>query len=445
MINHLRRDAETIFRAAVAAVDPIAAVHRALRLESNKDICLQNLRQPLPKGRLFVIAAGKAAAPMAAAIEEQLGEWIDSGLAVTKDGHETPLKTIELLQASHPVPDQRSQYAAQKILDLLRQTTAEDLVITLISGGGSALLASPAAGLTLADKMTVTDLLLGCGASIDEINCVRKHLSSIKGGQLAYAAAPAAMLTLVVSDVIGDPLDVIASGPTVPDPTSYRDALAVLRSYKLLNQCPESVIRHLTDGEHGRIPETPKPGELLPNCRTRIIAGNSLALQAARQEAEALGYQCQIYDSRLNGEARLAAEQLARTAIQRGKPSSCLLAGGETTVTLKGSGMGGRNQEFALAAARVISGEEGLVILAAGTDGTDGPTDAAGAIVDGDSIRRGQCSGLNATDCLRDNNSYPFHKASGDLLVTGPTRTNVMDIYLALLASEDGRDQVFRR
>jgi len=436
--HQLRLDAETIFRASVAAVEPETAVRTFFREVDSGWIRFTDGKVRLPQGRLIVIGAGKAAAPMAKALEGLFGARIDRGLVVTKDGHGLPLKHIDVLEASHPVPDSRGMQAAQRIIDLLADTTEKDLVITLLSGGGSALLAAPVPGISLADKIAVTDRLLACGADIGEINCVRKHLSAIKGGQLARAAAPAAMLTLVVSDVIGDPLDVIASGPTVPDPTSFSDAHQVLDKYHLLPGCPDTVRQFLNDGMAGMAPETPGEKDLPAGFETRIIAGNRIALKAAAQTACRLGYHCEIFNRYLSGEARVAAASLAKAAAQAVTRPTCLLAGGETTVTLRGDGQGGRNQEFALAAADAIEGAAHIVILAAGTDGTDGPTDAAGAIVDGGSLARGREAGLEAATCLRNNDSYTFHKASGDLLITGPTRTNVMDIYLALISPGDG-------
>jgi len=435
--QQLRDHAETIFRAAVAAVDPAVAVRNSLRLVDRTRLRLLDVETPLPSGRILVIGAGKAAAPMARAVEEILGSRISEGLIVTKDGHGLPLNHIQLREAAHPVPDRRGEQATRQILELVDKATADDLVITLLSGGGSALLAAPAEGLSLADKVITTDLLLASGADIGSINCVRKHLSAVKGGQLARRAAPAAMLTLVISDVIGDPLDVIASGPTVPDPTRYVEAEEILRGCEILHRCPRTVRDHLRAGRIGQRKETPKPDEVPTNGRTRIIAGNASALQAARRKAEELGYDCRVVDHRLCGEAREAARQLAAAASRPVRRPTCLLAGGETTVTLTGNGKGGRNQEFALAAALAINGRNDIVILAAGTDGTDGPTDAAGAIVDGGSVDRGREAGQLATFHLDNNDSYPFHRATGDLLITGPTRTNVMDIYLALVTPEN--------
>lgn len=296
---------------------------------------------------------------------------------------------------------------------------------------------APAKGIELVDKMDVTNLLLRCGASIDEINTVRKHLSKIKGGQLARRTGPARLLTLVISDVIGDSLDIIASGPTVPDPSTFADALAIMKKYQLEDSCPATVLTYLRQGLAGTVMETPKPGDLPDSCQTRIIASNNIAVAAAQNKAEKLGYHCLSLGSNTAGEASEVAIDLIRQAREhRGAQPFCLLTGGETTVTLRGEGRGGRNQELALSAAIALEGTNDMVLLAGGTDGNDGPTDAAGARVDGESVARGRSLGMSAEDYLADNNSYPFHQATGDLIITGPTRTNVMDLYMVLIGPE---------
>lgn len=323
---------------------------------------------------------------------------------------------------------------------LARQAGPDDLVFCLLSGGGSALCPAPSADMTLAEKQHVTRLLLECGASIDEINTIRKHLSRLKGGQLARLVAPATLVTLVLSDVVDDRLDVIASGPTVPDPSTYQDCLDILAGYDLLARLPASVQRHLQRGQAGELPETPKPQDpLFTRNQTVVIGSNRLALQAAQAEAQARGYTTVLLTSSLQGEARHIARMhaaIAREIRQSGAPvapPACVLAGGETTVTIHGDGTGGRNQEFALAAALDMAGLDRVVLLSAGTDGTDGPTPAAGALVDGQSVARARALGLLPERYLRRHDSYHFFHALDDLLVTGPTGTNVMDMHIVLV------------
>jgi hydroxypyruvate reductase len=301
----------------------------------------------------------------------------------------------------------------------------------------------PVEGVTLADKQRVTQNLLACGATIREVNTVRKHLSQLKGGQLARLARPAQMAALILSDVIGDPLDVIASGPTAPDTTSFADALNVLRKYAIEQTTPANVVNHLRAGAAGKVPETPKPGDpLFDGVQNLLVANNSLSVEACAREAEESGYRPLVLSTGAAGEARDVAREhvaLARKILAEGKPvraPACVISGGETTVTLRGKGLGGRNQEFALAAAIAADGLEGFSLLAAGTDGTDGPTDAAGAFADATTVSRARALGLNAEDCLARNDSYHFFEPLGDLLRTGPTGTNVMDLYLMLLSAE---------
>jgi glycerate 2-kinase len=425
----LRRDARAIFQAALHAADPKQAILRhAPRLETI-------LKAPYE--RIFVIGAGKAAAPMAQAIEKLLGKRITAGLLTTKDGHTAPLKRIELIECGHPVPDERGVAGAGRIAALARQATARDLVICLVSGGASALLPLPAPGMTLAGKQAVTRLLLECGATIHEINTVRKHLSAIKGGQLARLAAPARLLTLALSDVIGDDLSVIGSGPTWPDGSTFADALDVLRRYQIVSKTPVAVLRHLEESPA----ETPKPGDpAFTNAVTVIVGSNRLAVEAAEAAARLRGYHPLILSTRIEGETREIARMHAAIALEileadRPCPKpACLISGGETTVTIRGAGLGGRNQEFALAAALELDNAENTVVLSGGTDGTDGPTDAAGAIAAHSSLDRADLRGLNARAMLDANDSYRFFSALGDLLLTGPTGTNVMDVRLFLVS-----------
>lgn len=438
-LDVLKTHAKEIFAAGIAAADPFQAVSRVLRLE--KDVlCAGEATLPLVAGaKVHLLAIGKAAGPMAAAAEEILGDYLGEGLAVSKYDHVWPLRKVRLLQAGHPLPDDNGLAATRAVRDLVTKAAATDLVVCLLSGGASALLPAPAAGISLAEKLSTTELLLGCGAGIQEINCVRKHLSTLKGGGLARLVAPRKLLTLVLSDVVGDPLDVIASGPTVADPTSFAEAMAVVGRYQLLQRLPAAVRRHLEQGCVGRIPETPKPGDAcFAGQRVQLVGSNSQSLAAAAAAAMRLGYTPLVLTSSLTGETRQVAAvhaAIARELVTSGHPLPppvCLLSGGETTVTLRGSGRGGRNQEFALAAALGIAKLTDVVILSGGTDGTDGPTDAAGAIVDGSTLQRARQLGLDPERHLQHNDAYPFFAALGDLLITGPTNTNVMDLQLVL-------------
>ena len=439
-VQGLRKAALGIFDAAVRAVDPGEAIHRhvirdgdRLRLDQ-ETVDLGSLRQ------LVVVGLGKAGASMAAAAEEILGDRIARGVVVTKYGHVQPTKRIRLHEAGHPVPDAAGIAGAQAILDQVKGLGPEDLVLVLISGGGSALTPAPVDGISLAEKQALTKALLACGADIREMNALRKHISRIKGGQLARAATPARVFTLILSDIVGDPLDAIASGPTVPDPTTYADALAILDKYRIRGDISPSIRTHLEAGARGEIAETPKPTDpLFSRVKSLMVASNIQALEAARSEARALGLTPMILSSFIEGETREIARMhaaLAREVRASGnpdKPPVCIITGGETTVTLRGKGTGGRNQEFALAAALDIAGLTDVVVLSAGTDGTDGPTDAAGAIVDGETVARAVAQGLNPRAALDANDAYPFFQRLGDLIITGPTKTNVMDVRLVLV------------
>ena len=421
MYLKLRRDALAIFRAALRAADPQEGIRRAQPQ-------FQTLLDQ-PYNHIYVLGAGKASAAMAQAIERLLKKRITAGFINTKYGHLAKLNRIELNECAHPVPDQAGVNGARRIAQIAQQATANDLVICLISGGASALLPLPAAGLTLADKQKVTRQLLDCGANIHEINTVRKHLSAIKGGQLAALASPAQLLTLVLSDVIGDDLSVIGSGPTVPDESTYSQARGILAQYKI--KPPPAVKKHLENA-------TPENPTTLPNARTIIVGGNRLAVDAAAQEAERLHYHPLVLSTTIEGETRDVARMhasIAREVIESGHPvksPACLISGGETTVTLHQNGLGGRNQEFVLAAALHLP--KGIVVFSAGTDGTDGPTDATGAIADSLTLQKAKARGLDPRASLDGHNAYPFFDALGDLIRTGPTGTNVMDIRLFLIA-----------
>ena len=410
----LRSDALAIFHAALRAADAGNAVRKYLR------------KAPLDLAgfdRVYLVAVGKAAVSMAAAVEVTVRRKLDGGIVVTKDGHGVErLKHFECFESGHPIPDERGVQAAAAIEQLLRQLNARDLLICAISGGASALLPAPAAGLTLAEKQRTTDRLLRAGANITELNTVRKHLSRLKGGRLAALAYPATVVSLLLSDVIGDDPALIGSGPTAPDSSTIKDAQAVMNKFGL--RLPESAS------------ETPKPGDkVFTNVRNVIVGSNRLALSAAATEAKKLGYRPLILSSTMHGETREVARvhaQILREARLSGnpiKPPACILSGGETTVSVKGKGKGGRNQEFALAAAIEIAGLSNVLVLSGGTDGTDGPTDAAGAIADGLTLSRAG----DASDYLNRNDSYPFFEQLGDLVKTGPTGTNVMDVHLLLI------------
>jgi len=439
-VAELRQSARAIFDAAVTAVDPAEAIRRHVvregaRLTIGRDVVDLN-----GVGQIVVVGLGKAGAPMAAAVEEILGDRISRGVVVTKYGHVQPTRTIRIHEAGHPVPDEAGIAGAQAVLDHVKGLGSRDLVLVLISGGGSALTPAPVDGITLAEKQALTKALLACGADIREMNTLRKHISRIKGGQLARAAAPARVFALILSDIVGDPLDAIASGPTVPDPRTYADALAIVDKYNLRQGIPASVRAHLEAGAAGRIPETPKPDDpLFAQVKSVMVASNIQALEAAKAEAQRRGFQAMILSSFIEGETREIARMHAALALEARasgnplKPPMCLITGGETTVTLKGKGKGGRNQEFALAAAMDIAAVPDVVILSAGTDGTDGPTDAAGALADGDTLPRATALGLAPRAALDGNDAYPFFERLGDLVITGPTRTNVMDVRLVLV------------
>lgn len=443
-MENLRRDATDIFLAGVAAVEPGRAVADHLSLRGKTLIAGQEEISLEPGTRIFVVGAGKAGAPMAAAVERVLGELIYRGLVVVKYGHLAPVRQVLIREAAHPVPDTAGMSASLEMRKLLEEADEGDLVICLLSGGGSALLPCPSSPVTLADKQTVTNLLLASGADIGEINCVRKHLSLLKGGGLARAAYPARVVTLILSDVVGDPLDVIASGPTVGDPTTFSDALAILDRYQLTEKVPATVLTYLSDGAGGHYPETPKPGDPEMEGVINILVGtNTIAVNAAQVKAESLGYNTTVLSTSVTGDTRDAAASHvteARKIVSRSHlipPPACVLSGGETTVTIRGDGKGGRNQEFALAAGIGIDGLEGVVILSGGTDGTDGPTDAAGAIADGTTAARARDLGMDPGAYLEDNDAYHFFQQLGDLLITGPTLTNVMDLRVVLVGKKD--------
>lgn len=424
----LRDAARDIFDAALAAARVEPLVLHALGGISP------------PRGRLLVVGAGKAAGAMARVVEEAWGDRIAAGLVAVKDGHLSPTRRIRLAEAGHPVPDERGATAARDILALVRDAGPDDLVVVLISGGASALTPAPPPPITLGDKQAITRLLLAAGADINQLNAVRKHCSLFKGGQLARAASPARVVALLLSDVIGDPLDVIGSGPTAPDVSTFGEALAVLERFELGERAPRSVRDRLMQGARGAIPETPKPDDpLFERVENVVIGNNQIVVDAAAYRAGALGFTPRVLTRSLHGEAREAARDLVRLAcaVRAGEgpvtAPACLIAAGETTVTVRGRGTGGRCQELALAAALELDGVDDMVLLAAGTDGSDGPTDAAGAVADGDSASRARHQGLDPVARLDDNDAHAVFRALEDLVVTGPTNTNLLDLYLVLV------------
>ena len=436
----MRQQARDIFQAALRAVDPVEAILRYVKRVDDGLQIGEHRFNSKDYDRILVAGTGKAGAPMAKALEDLLGDRISDGVIVVKEGHGLPLQHVRIHEAGHPVPDDRGIRGAEDVLSLVNAAGERDLVICVISGGGSALLVAPAEGITLEDKQEVTRLLLACGADIHEINTVRKHLSRAKGGGLARAAYPATVVSLILSDVIGDDLNVIASGPAVPDTSTFADARNVFRKYDIWNQVPDSVRQRIQQGLAGDIEDTPKAGDaVFQRCYFELVGNNIQALIAAGKEARRKGYQSLILSSTVEGEAREVVKMFAaiakeiRSSANPVASPACILCGGETTVTIQGEGKGGRNQEFALASAMIIDGMENIVILSGGTDGTDGPTDAAGAIADGSTLARARANNLDPLEALRRNDSYHFFQPLGDLIITGPTRTNVSDVYMVLV------------
>jgi hydroxypyruvate reductase len=444
-LDEMKDIAKMIFLKAIEAVNPSKRLKETVRIE--KDRLLIRVDENLEKvfnvdtfKRIFVIGTGKASTSMAQAIEEIFGDRITKGMITTKYGHLLPLKNTEIIEAGHPIPDRKGFEGTKKIQSLLKESGPEDLVIFLLSGGGSALLPLPADGITLEEKQKVTQLLLDCGADIKEINTIRKHISQMKGGWLAKWAYPSTVVGFILSDVVGDQLDVIASGPAVPDPSTFEEAWEILKKYDLIERVAPSIRRHLSLGKEGKIEETPKPGDVVfEKVHHFLIGSNIVALRAAEKEASFCGLNTLILSSLIVGETREVARfhsAIAKEVISSGNPiprPACIISGGETTVTIKGHGLGGRNQEFALAVALEISGIEKVVLLSGGTDGTDGPTDASGAIADHTTMSRARSMGLDAKAHLEENDAYPFFKKLGGLVITGPTHTNVMDVRILLV------------
>ncbi|HUK99918.1 MAG TPA: glycerate kinase [Nitrospirota bacterium] len=433
----MKETAIDIFQAALQAVDPYVAVHQHMDR-------VVSLYRDGAYTRLYVIGIGKAAFPMMRAVVDDVGARVTKGIVLTKYGHAEQGVLpgyIDVLEAGHPVPDEKGLAATRKIIDTLDMADDRTLVLCLISGGASALLVAPHEKISLAEKQQVTQYLLKAGADIFELNTVRKHISRAKGGRLAEHAFPARVMSLILSDVIGDPLDVIASGPTAPDASTYEDAMRVIRKYGLEDRIPKSVLSVLTEGLAGNIPETPKRDHpAFTRVENIVIGSNRKATEAAQLRAQQMGYESTILGCDFQGEASDVGKFFAKKTLEvrheiTGKKDRkiCLIAGGETTVKVSGNGIGGRSMEMALVVAKEIAGSKGILFLSAGTDGTDGPTDAAGAIVDGKTLSEARDAGLDSDIFLRNNDSYNFFKPIHGLIMTGPTGTNVMDIHIMLI------------
>jgi len=437
----MRMEARDIFNASLKAVDPVNAVKRFLKKIDNKLIVKDVAHNLSSYDNIYLVGFGKAAAAMARGVEEVLGANLKAGIVSVKYGHlDRVSPRIKINEAAHPLPDEAGMRGAKEMVDFLRQRNERDLVIGVISGGGSAILPLPCEGITLAEKQETTKLLLACGADIKEINAIRKHISQVKGGQLARITQPATLITLILSDVIGDPLDSIASGPAAPDQSTYNDCWAILQKYDLLGKIPAAVERHLKSGVDNLIPDTPKAGDPAFSKTHNIIVGSNWeAVAAARDYAQNLGYHTIVLSTFVEGETKDVARvhaAIAKEVNKTGNPinkPACIISGGETTVTIRGHGLGGRNQEFVLAAAMAIRGMDNIVVLSAGTDGSDGPTDAAGAMADGETMARASQLQLDSLKYLQNNDSYHYFEKLNDLIKTGPTNTNVMDIRIVMI------------
>ena len=440
-MENLIQIAGKIVDAAIKTVDPYQLIIDQVRIADNRLTVRSRTFNLNDFDHIYVVGAGKASASMAQAMEELLGDRISAGVVVVKYGHAKPTRTIRIVEAGHPIPDGNSLLGTRQIVQLCGQAGANDLVITLLSGGGSALMERLPETISLEDLQKTNQALLASGATIDEINAVRKHISLVKGGQLAREIAPASGLTLILSDVIGDHLESIASGPTVADPSTFAETWAIIEKYKIQSKLPQAVVQRLQSGLKGQIPETPKPGDPVFSGMSNIILGNNLlALQKAAQIAQADGFKTLILTDRVQGEVQEIAKLLAgifSSALHNGYPASspvCFILGGEPTVTLRGSGKGGRNQEMALAVLKEMQRQNSrpFYFCSVGTDGTDGPTEAAGAWIDQNSWQKALNKNLDIKVYLENNDSYHFFKQMEQLIITGPTGTNVMDLMLFL-------------
>ncbi len=433
-----RQIAVDIFLSGVESVKPDNLINRFVSV-SDDILRIENLLFELSELKnIYVVGAGKASALMAQATESILKSKITAGHIVTKYHHSVPLKYIKITEAGHPVPDENGIFGTEQILSIVQNAGKDDLVICLISGGGSALLADVPDGCTLADLKSLNSILLKSGATINEMNCIRKHLSNVKGGQLAKAASPARVVSLILSDVIGDPLDVIASGPTAPDPGTFAEALAIIDKYNIREEIPEQIIRILIEGLENKRPETLKESDqVLRQTSNLIIGTNKLALSTAKEKAESFGYETSIITNTLEGDVEDVAHYLVQmaknTQIRNRGKKTCLLFSGEPTVKVTGNGLGGRNQHLALICAALLRDVPGITLLSGGTDGSDGPTDAAGAVADSSTSLNAIAHNLDMQRFIRANDAYHFFKTEGGLLITGPTQTNVMDLMVVLI------------
>jgi glycerate 2-kinase len=434
-----RTIAEQIFLKGVESVLPDRLISNCLTLNDNCLIIGTHTFSLDSIENIFVIGAGKASAMMASEVEKVLGNRIADGHITVKYGHSCRLKFIKVSEAGHPVPDSNGFKATSAILKIAKRAGPTDLVICLLSGGGSALLPDFPEGSSPQEMITVNNLLINSGACIKEINAVRKHLSILKGGQLARSVFPATLVSLILSDVPGDPLDVIASGPTTPDPTTFRQALSVLGKFNLVKSVSAGILKYLYQGETGIRSETPKPGDqVFEKTYNLLIGSNKVALEAAQHKALEFNFNPVVIDDQLQGDTSSVAEYIVETALKFQKDKSevkpvCLLFGGETTVKMTGKGLGGRNQHIALLCAILLQNHPGITLLAAGTDGTDGQTAAAGAVVDSDTVPFAISKKIVPAKYLREFDSYNFFKKAGGHIITGPTMTNVMDIIVILV------------
>jgi len=435
----MRKDARRILQAGIRAVEPGAAIMRYCQIDGDDFRVAGRIYDLSRFKNIYLVGAGKAAAPMALALEEILKKRITEGVINVKYGHLCDLEVVRTNEGGHPIPDQAGKHGTKLLMELAEKAKKDDLVLCVISGGGSALLPMPSGGITLDEKQETTRVLLACGATIHEVNAVRKHLSRVKGGGLARAVYPATLVSLILSDVIGDNLDVIASGPTVPDPSTFQDCKVIFDRYSIRDGLPESVFSHIERGVSKKISETPKPGDsIFTNTQNVIVGSNLECVNASKKEADSLGYHTMVLSTMIEGETKEVAKvhsALAKEVLKTGNPApcpACLLSGGETTVTIMGQGKGGRNQEFVLASALELEGWSKVVVLSGGTDGTDGPTDAAGALADGETVEKAHKLGMIPRDYLEKNDSYHFFEKLGDLVKTGPTNTNVMDLRIIL-------------
>ncbi|WP_406658037.1 glycerate kinase [Methanolobus sp. ZRKC2] len=438
MPDDLISDAKEIVSNAISGVDPYNCIQKSVRKDGNFLYVGEKQFDLSSYENIYLIAFGKASVAMSRALEEILGDKLSDGCAVTKYAFVGPLKTVKVMEAGHPIPDENGVIAAKHISTFLRKTGPKDLVFFLISGGGSALMTLPRKNISLSDIVHLTDKLMQVGATIEEINAIRKHLSAVKGGGLAKMAYPSESISLILSDVVGDPLDVIASGPTVPDSSTFDDFQEIVTRYNL--NLSSAVQGLLEDGLEGVVEDTPNHEDpIFQRCYHYLVGNNSLSLQEAGKRANELGYNTLLLTSSLTGEAREIAKVFASIAREERKNSeplplpACILAGGETTVLIRGKGQGGRCQEMALSFAIEAQGLEDILFLPAGTDGNDGPTDAAGAFADGYTIEKGRDLHIDVREMLQQNNSYEYFRELGDLLITGPTGTNVMDVYILLV------------